>query len=106
MSVDSLVMLTEDAEKRVAERLRERVVERIAEHLEREVSDPTRMPRTETAALAMIRGVADELRLAGQELERAAQHMKQAGLGPSASRAHVAAQRAESFANELVPRRA
>lgn len=106
MSADVLVMLTEIAEKRVAERLRERVVERMVEQLEREVVDPARMPSTEKAALAMIRGVADELRVAGEELERAAAHLKQAGLGPSASRVHVAAQRAESLASELVPRRA
>lgn len=103
---NELVMLTEAAEKRVAERLRERVVERIADHIEREVQDPARMPRTEQAALALIRGVAEELRKAGQELAVAARVLKDNGYGLPANRAHQAAQRAESMANELVPQRA
>ena len=64
------------------------------------------MPRTEKAALAMIRGVADELRHAGLELAIAARVLKDHGHGVPATRAHQAAQRAESLANELVPQRA
>lgn len=99
-------MLTEVAEKRVSERLRERIVERIVEQIEREVRDPHGMPRTEKAALAMIRGIADELRIAGRELAAAAQTLKNHGHGLPASRAHQAARRAEDLANELVPQRA
>lgn len=101
-----LEMLTVEAEKRVAARLRERVIDRIVQQIEREVTDPSAIPRTEKAALAMIRGVADELRIAGQELQVAAAVLKREGIGAAASRAHLAAQRADTHANELVPQRA
>lgn len=104
---DQAVDLVTEAERRVGAAIRERAIQHIADALEQaHFPEASRMPRTEKAALAMIRGIADELRLAAQQLEAAAKAMKEGGLVLPANRAHQAAQRAESLANELVPQRA
>lgn len=107
MEANAITTLVDEAESVIGTAVRDRVVQHLVSKLEREqFPEMARRPRTEQQALAMIRGVATELRQAGKALALAAQQLNDAGKGRPASLAHQAAQRAEHLANELVPEHA
>jgi hypothetical protein len=107
MEGNAITALVDDAESAIGTAVRARVVHHLVSKVERErFPEMARTPRTEQQALAMIRGVATELRQAGKALALAALQLNDAGKGRPANLAHQAAQRAEHLANELVPEHA
>jgi hypothetical protein len=63
---------------------------------------PSLLEATEHAAMTLLRSAAEELRAAGSALQEAAAHLKdEPGKGYRASRAHVAAKRANAAAEGL-----
>jgi hypothetical protein len=80
--------------------------ERAAQHLERRLDryfDDRPRVQSEAQFMALLKGVAGELRDAGQALEKAAQRFKNlGGQGLAANDAYRASQRAQRVADDLV----
>jgi hypothetical protein len=98
------VALTEAAEAAVAQRWLDRIVFRLAEQIDRELRQGLALsvPTSEEQALGIIKGVAADLRAASQALFKAADDLKRVGKGYQASQAHLAAQRANQAAEDLI----
>lgn len=99
-----IVALTADAEDQVAQHWRDRIVTRIAESIDRELREglPMQAPSSEEQALAIVKGVAGELREAANSLFYAAGVLKACGKAYQASQTHQSGQRALKVAEDLI----
>lgn len=102
--VEALLILKDfspDPVMGLGDRWRARAVYHLEQKLDRELRERPRLD-TDQAALAMVKGVARELQVAGQALAGAAKRMKDKGDAVGASQTHQAAMRALEAAHALL----